>query len=418
MAGYSLLSLLANAARGPRAWPPVWRFPEPKRHYDVVIVGGGGHGLATAHYLAKQYGITDVAVLEKGWLGGGNTARNTTIVRSDYRLPANGALMDFSLGLWEGLSRELNFNVMMTPRGYVDLAHSDAELEAFIRRANAMRLRGTDVDILDRAGLAARVPLLDCGQATRFPVVGALVQERGGTARHDAVAWGYARGADALGVDIIQNCPVSGLLRRGNRITGVATSRGEIATSRILLSVSGHSSQLAALAGLQLPIETFAVQAFVSEPVKPVLDAVVNFNAGMAYVSQTAKGEILLGGEPDRYNCYVQRGGFPRIEDVVRRTIAMFPFLARLRLMRQWAGIVDVTMDGGPILGPTTIEGLYLNAGWGYSGFKATPASGWALAHTIANGAPHPLIRPYRLERFEDGELLDETGAGPRPFAH
>lgn len=418
MAGYSLLSLLANAARGPRAWPTVWRFPEPKRRYDVVIVGGGGHGLATAYYLANRHGITDVAVLEKGWLGGGNTARNTTIVRSDYLLPANGALMDLSLGLWEGLARKLNYNVMMTPRGYVDLAHSDAELEAFVRRANAMRLRGTDVAILDQDGLAARVPLLDCGPATRFPVVGALVQERGGTARHDAVAWGYARGADARGVDIVQNCPVVGLLRRGGRITGVVSARGEIATSRVLLSVSGHSSQLAALAGLDLPIETFAVQAFVSEPVKPVLDTVVNFNAGMAYVSQTAKGEILLGGEPDRYNCYVRRGGFPRIEDVVRRAIAMFPFLARLRLMRQWAGIVDVTMDGSPILGPTVIDGLYLNAGWGYSGFKATPAAGWTLAHTIADGTPHPLIRPYRLERFEEGDLLDETGSGPRPFAH
>jgi sarcosine oxidase subunit beta len=415
---YSIFSLARHALGGHRSWPPAWRSPEPKAAYDVVIVGGGGHGLAAAYYLAKNHGMTKVAVLEKGWLGGGNTARNTTIVRSDYLLPENADFMEFSLKLWEGLARELNFNLMLSQRGYIDLAHSDAQLEHFIRRGNAMRLRGIDARLLDRAALMAVVPGLDCRPDARYPVVGGLMQERGGTARHDAVAWSYARAADARGVDIVQNCEVTGILREGGRVVGVETARGRIAAGKVAVAVAGNSGRVAAMAGLKLPVETFSIQAFVSEPVKPVLDRVVNFGVGLGYLSQTDKGEIVIGGGIDAYNSYAQRGSFRPIEEAAARALCMFPALSRLRLLRAWGGIADISMDGMGINGKAPLEGLYLDAGWGYSGFKATPAAGWALAHVVATDQPHPVAAPLALTRFETGALLDEAGVGPYPSLH
>ncbi len=417
-ARYSIFSLARHALGAHRGWPAAWRQAAPREAYDAVVVGGGGHGLATAYYLAMNHGMTRVAVLEKGWLGGGNTGRNTTIVRSDYRLAETADFMEFSLKLWEGLSRALNFNIMVSQRGYIDLAHDDGQLEHFAQRGNAMRLRGIDARLLDRADLARLVPVLDLDPEARFPIVGGLMQPRGGTARHDAVAWGYARAADALGVDIVQGCEVTGIEVTNGRVRGVETNHGNITAEKVALSVAGHSSRLAALAGLTLPIESVGVQAFVSEPVKPVLHRVVNFGAGMSYVSQTDKGEILLGGESDTYNSYAQRGGIAAVEETLVRALAMFPFLSRLRLMRSWAGIADVSMDGLGIVGKSGIEGLYLNAGWGYSGFKATPAVGWTLAHTMTHDAPHELNAPFGLARFRSGTLLDETGAGPAPHLH
>ncbi len=357
-------------------------------------------------------------MLESGWLGGGNTGRNTTIVRSDYFLDASADLKEFALHLWEGLSQELNYNLMVSQRGYVDLAHSDGEMESFILRANAMRLRGSDAEILDRRTLGKRVPQLNLDGATRYPIVGALAQERGGTVRHDAVAWGYARGASQRGVDIVEQCPVTGIEVDGERVKSVITPKGRISTRNVLISVAGHSSVVAGMAGVTLPLESLAVQAFVSEPVKPALDVVVNYNAGLAYVSQTDKGELVMGGAIDPYNSYASHGGFRRIEDVVERAIAMFPFISKMRLMRQWGGIADIPMDGNAIVGTGPVEGLYLNAGWGYAGFKATPAVGWTMAQTIASGETHPLLTPFSLERFETGGLIDDAGAGPRPYAH
>jgi sarcosine oxidase subunit beta len=417
-ARFSLAALARNALRRAPAWPPQWRRAEPRRHYDVVVVGGGGHGLAVAYHLARHHGIRDICVVERGWIGGGNTGRNTTIVRSDYFLEASGALKDFALELWEGLSRELNYNLMVSQRGYVDLAHSDGEMESFSLRANAMRLRGCEAAILESTELARRVPQLDLSATARFPIAGALVQERGGTVRHDAVAWSYARAASALGVDIVEQCPVTGIGVSGGRVQTVITPKGNISTGRIVLSVAGHSSHLAGLAGLELPLESMAVQAFVSEPVKPALDVVVNFNAGLAYLSQTDKGEMVLGGTTEGYNSYAGRGSFARIEDVVTRGIAMFPFLSKMRLMRQWGGIADIAMDGNAIVGATPLENLYINAGWGYAGFKATPAVGRTLADTVASGEVHPLLRPFAFDRFERGALIDDAGIGPYPHAH
>ncbi len=418
MRGYSIAALIRHAVFGHRTWPRAWRDPEPKPAYDVVIVGGGGHGLATAYYLARNHGITKVAVLEKGWIGSGNTGRNTTIVRSNYLLPANALFYEHSLKLWEGLSQELGFNVMFSQRGVLNLAHSKAQMDAYARRGNAMRLNGIDAELLDRRQVLTLVPLLDGRETARFPIEGGLWQGRGGTARHDAVAWGFARAADGLGVDIIQNCEVTGFERAGERITGVLTSRGRITAGRVGLAVAGHSGQVAALAGLRLPIESHLLQACVSEPLKPVIDTVVTFGAGHFYVSQSDKGGLVFGGDLDGYNSYAQRGNLPMIEEVASAGVAMLPCLSRLRLVRHWAGVMDMTMDGSPIIARTPLEGLYLNGGWCYGGFKATPGSGWVFAHTIANDAPHPLNEAFSLERFETGAVLDEKGAGPTPGWH
>jgi sarcosine oxidase subunit beta len=413
---YSFLSLARNALTGHRHWPQAWRNPAPKREYDAVIVGGGGHGLATAYYLASVHGITNVAVLEKGWLGGGNTGRNTTIVRSNYHLAPNAHMYEFSMKLWEGLSRAVNFNVMYSARGVLNLAHTPQELDAFARRGNAMRLNGIDAELLSREEVKRMVPRLDCDG--RFPVVGGLLQPRGGTVRHDAVAWGFARAADARGVDIIERCEVTGVRVTGGRVAGVETTQGFIATPKLGIAVAGNSSRVAAMAGVRLPIESHVLQALVTEPVKPCLDTVVTSGVVHYYVSQSDKGELVMGGDIDGYNSYAQRGNLPVIEHVAEACLLLFPSFSRLRMLRCWGGLVDMTMDGSPIIGRLPVGGLYMTGGWCYGGFKATPASGWLLAHTMARDEPHALNVPFTLERFAEGRLIDERGAGAAPWLH
>ena len=414
---YSLAVLLKNALSGHAHWSPAWRDPEPKAAYDTIIVGGGGHGLATAYYLAKEHGITDVAVLEKSYIGSGNVGRNTTIIRSNYLLPGNTAFYEWSLKLWERLEQDLNFNAMVSQRGVLNLCHSDGQRDAFARRGNAMRLNGVDAELLDGEQVRELVPLLDFENA-RFPIKGGLLQRRGGTVRHDAVAWGFARGADQRGVDIIQNCEVTGFRIENGRVAGVDTTRGHIRAKRIGVAVAGNSSRVAAMAGLRLPIESHVLQAFVSEAIKPLIDMVVTFGAGHFYISQSDKGGLVFGGDIDGYNSYAQRGNLPIVEDVLSCAVALFPSLSRLRYLRQWGGIMDMSMDGSPIIDRTPIEGLFLNAGWCYGGFKATPASGWCFAHTIATGTSHPLNSAYRLDRFATGHVIDEGGKGAVPNLH
>lgn len=414
---YSVFSLLAQTLAGHKGWKPTWRDAAPKHEYEVLVIGGGGHGLATAYYLASQHGISNVAVIEKGYIGSGNVGRNTTIIRSNYLLPGNTPFYEHSMKLWEGLEQDINYNAMVSQRGVLNLYHSDAQRDAYARRGNAMRLAGVDAELLDREQVRAMVPFFNY-ETGRFPIQGGLLQRRGGSVRHDAVAWGYARAADQRGVDIVQNCEVTGLSIENGRVTGVETSRGPIKAKKIALAVAGNSSRLAAMAGMRLPIESHVLQAFVSEGVKPLIDTVVTYGAGHFYVSQSDKGGLVFGGDIDGYNSYAQRGNLPVIEDVMESAMALWPGVGRLRVLRHWGGIMDMSMDGSPIIDHTPIDGLYLNAGWCYGGFKATPASGWCFAHLIARDEPHPVATAFRLDRFATGRVIDEKGVGAQPNLH
>ena len=418
MQRYSLSGLVRHALTG-QPWPRAWRKAAPKSHYDVVIIGGGGHGLATAYYLAAKHGIRRVAVLERAYIGSGNVGRNTTLVRSNYMMDGSTQFFEFSLQLWEGLSHELNFNVMLSQRGQVVLGHSPGQMDVLARRGNTMRLNGIGAELLDRGEVQRLLPYLDYSSAARFPIWGGLLQARAGTVRHDAVAWGYARAADALGVDIIEGCEVTDILHDAGAVHGVETLRGRITCDRLAISVAGHSSQLAAMAGLRLPIESHLLQAFVTEPIKPFVDHVISFGAELFYLSQSDKGGLVFGGHIDGFNSFTQRGQFAKAQSVAECAVALIPAISRLKLLRHWAGIQDMTPDGGPFICRTALRNLYFNGGWCYQGFKATPAVGWCLAHTIARDEEHPLSRCYSLERFErGGATLDEYGHGHWPYRH
>ena len=411
MKRYSALGLLRNALSHNRNWREAWRTPEPKKSYDAIIVGGGGHGLATAYYLARDHAIRNVAVLEKGWIGGGNTGRNTTIVRSNYLWTESSLLYEKSMKLWEGLSQDLNYNVMFSQRGVYNLGHSLQDMRDIERRVNANRLNGIDAEVVSTAEVGKAIPNLNTSPDARYPILGASLQRRAGVARHDAVAWGFARAADALGVDIIEQCEVTGIDVRGGRAVGVQTTRGPIASDRVGVVVAGHASVLAEMADLRLPIESHPLQAFVSEPIKPVLDTVVMSGAVHGYISQSDKGELVIGAGIDAYTGYGQRGSFHIIEHTMQAIIELFPVFSRVRMLRLWGGIVDVCPDACPIVSKTPVEGLYFNCGWGTGGFKSTPGSGWVFAHTMAHDEPHELNAPFSLERFATGALIDEHGA-------
>ncbi len=411
MSKYSIFTLARNAVNYHRGWPAAWRSPAPQASYDALIVGGGGHGLATAYYLAKQHGMRNIAVLEKGWIGGGNTGRNTTIVRSNYLYDESAGIYNHALNLWEGLSKELNFNVMFSQRGVMNLAHDESEVRDLRRRVYANQLNGVDAEWLTTAEVQAFCPILNCSPTARYPILGATLQRRGGTARHDAVAWGYARAADALGVDIIQNCEVTGFDIQDGNVRGVQTTKGPIKASKIGVVTAGHSSVMAAMAGFRLPIESHPLQALVSEPIKPVMPTVVMSNAVHAYMSQSDKGELVIGAGIDSYNSYAQRGSFPVVEETIRAVVELFPITSRLKMLRQWGGIVDVCPDASPIIAKTPVGGLYFNCGWGTGGFKATPGSGHVFAHTIAKNEPHRLNAAFNIDRFHSGALVAEHGA-------
>jgi sarcosine oxidase subunit beta len=408
---YSIFSLLRNALSYHENWPEAWRNAEPKPSYDAIIIGGGGHGLATAYYLAKLHGLRNVAVIERGWLGGGNTGRNTTIVRSNYLWDESARLYEHALKLWESLSQELNYNVMFSQRGVLNLAHNQHDLREIGRRMSANRLNGVDSEFLTAAQVKEMVPIMDLRSRGRYPVLGATLQRRGGTARHDAVAWGYARAADALGVDIIQECPVSGFAIEGGKVTGVHTAKGFIASKKVGIVTAGHSSVMANLAGFRLPIRSVPLQALVSEPVKPILDTVVMSGAVHAYVSQSDKGELVIGAGVDKFIGYGQRGSLDVTEETIAAVCELFPLFRRMRMLRQWGGIVDTCPDASPIISKTPVEGLYINCGWGTGGFKATPGSGWVFAHTMAHDQPHDLNAAFTLDRYQSGYLIDEHGA-------
>ena len=408
---YSLFSIIKNSINNHENWNKAWRTPAPKKNYDVIIVGGGGHGLASAYYLASIHGIKNIAVVEKGWIGGGNTGRNTTIIRSNYLWDESAAIYEHSLKLWEKLTQELNFNIMFSQRGVLTIAHSEHELKEMSRRVHAIRLNGIDSDILSPQEIKKFVPTINVNQGIRYPIMGGFLQKRGGTARHDAVAWGYARAADSYGVDIIQNCEVKNILCNKGKVLGIDTTQGQMYTSKLGIVVAGHSSVLADKVGIRLPVQSRPLQALVSEPIKPILDTVIMSNAVHMYISQSDKGEMVLGAGVDKYNSYAQKGSFPVTQHMIASAIELFPILSKLRMLRHWGGIVDTCPDASPIISKTDIQGLYFNCGWGTGGFKATPGSGHVFAELIAKDKPNNISKPFSLDRFENGLLIDEHGA-------